>query len=53
MSFEINEILELIKKKKLAQAEKKISKLIKKIKPNSNSWILDLDIRVSKWVKKN
>ena len=34
MSFEINEILELIKKKKLAQAEKKISKLIKKIKPN-------------------
>ena len=26
---------------------------IKKIKPNSNSWILDLDIRVSKCVKKN
>ena len=26
---------------------------INKIKPNTNSWILNLDIRVSRWVKKN
>ena len=37
MSFEINEILELIKKK-LAQAEKNL-KLIKKIKPNHGKQI--------------
>ena len=34
MNIEINQILELIKKRKLIQAETKISKLIKKIKPN-------------------
>ena len=26
---------------------------IRNIKPNTDGWILDLDIRVSKWVKKN
>ena len=29
------------------------NEFLKKIKPNSYAWILKLDIRVSKWIKKN